>query len=202
MTSKILRNATMILLLAALATPVASQEALTEVASKKDPLCQRSVCFPAVAKIADREVPARATGHLKVWGFDVYSAALYIDSSIHGVEKVLGETPRRLVLHYYRGISKEDFIKSTKKFIEKDPANDTKALAARLDRLYAAYRSVEKGDEYALTYTPGVGTRLSLNNVDLVTIEGQDFGRAVFGIWLGEYALNSSLRDALHGLPK
>ena len=202
MTLQFLRKSAILLLLAALATPAASQELVTEVASKRDPLCQRSVCFPAVAKFADREVPARATGHLKVWGFDVYSAALYIDPSIHGVENVLGNTPRRLVLHYYRGISKEDFIKSTKKFVEKDPANNTKVLAERLDRLYAAYQPVKKNDEYFITYTPGVGTRLSLNDLELVTIEGQDFGRAIFGIWLGEYALSDSLRDALHGLPK
>ena len=65
---------------------------------------------------------------------------------------------------------------------------DARSLAPlrdRIDRMNAAYRDVEPGDRYALTYVPGQGTELALNGKPLVRIPGADFAKAYFAIWLG-----------------
>jgi hypothetical protein len=59
------------------------------------------------------------------------------------------------------------------------------------------YEDIEPGDRYALTYVPGVGTELSRNGRSLGVIEGADFSSALFSIWLGERALDDSLRRQL-----
>jgi hypothetical protein len=59
------------------------------------------------------------------------------------------------------------------------------------------YEDIEPGDRYALTYLPGVGTELARNGRRLGVIEGADFSSALFAIWLGERALDDSLRRQL-----
>jgi hypothetical protein len=71
------------------------------------------------------------------------------------------------------------------------------ALASRLEQLHALYEDVEPGDRYALGYVPGRGTELSRNGAVLGTIEGADFARAYFSIWLGEAPIDDSLREQL-----
>jgi hypothetical protein len=73
------------------------------------------------------------------------------------------------------------------------------ALAARLDRLNAAYRDVDAGDRYQLCHAPGGDTRLSLNDEELIRIPGDDFAAAYFGIWLRDGAISEDLRSALLG---
>jgi hypothetical protein len=44
---------------------------------------------------------------------------------------------------------------------------------------------------------PGRGTTVSLNGEPLVEVEGADFARAYFGIWLGDDPMDRGLRKAL-----
>ena len=53
------------------------------------------------------------------------------------------------------------------------------------------------GDRYALSYVPGQGTELTLNGRRLVLVEGADFARVYFAIWLGERPLDDGMRDRL-----
>jgi hypothetical protein len=48
---------------------------------------------------------------------------------------------------------------------------------------------------------PQRGTTLTLNGVDLGTIPGADFARAVFSIWLGERPIDRGFKRALLGAP-
>jgi Chalcone isomerase-like len=76
---------------------------------------------------------------------------------------------------------------------------DRETLSARpgLDRLNAWYRDVEPGDRYSLTYVPGVGTELALNDQRLGVIDGAHFADAYFRIWHGDRPIDASLRDRL-----
>ena len=63
--------------------------------------------------------------------------------------------------------------------------------------MHAAYRGVEAGDRYALTYRPGAGTELALNGEPLVSVEGADFAAAYFAIWLGPAPADERLKRDL-----
>ena len=63
------------------------------------------------------------------------------------------------------------------------------------------YEDVEPGDRYSLTYIPGRGTELALNDEPKGVIEGADFASAVYAIWLGQNPISQSFRQQLLGLP-
>ena len=129
--------------------------------------------------------------------FRGYVAALYLPADVKP-EGVLDDVPRRLELSYFWSIGAEDFARAADQMFERSLSREEqKELRPRIDRLHAAYRDVAPGDRYALDYLPGSGTTLRFNGEPRVTIPGEDFARAYFGLWLGDPPLDESLRDAL-----
>jgi hypothetical protein len=69
----------------------------------------------------------------------------------------------------------------------------------KIESLNRLYKDVQPKDRYALTYLPGLGTQLTLNSVSLGTIEGAEFAKALFGIWIGVNPIDKTFRDRLLG---
>ena len=131
--------------------------------------------------------------------FRGYVGALYLPEDIPST-RVFDDVPKRLELSYFWGIEGKFFGEAGDEVLEKNvDAATLAALRERLDRLNEAYRDVEPGDRYALTYLPGIGTELALNDEPIVVIPGADFGAAYFQIWLGRDPIDDGFRDALLG---
>ncbi len=163
-------------------------------------ICNSGVCFVRETEVSGNTLSVRDIGTYRAWGFRVYTTTLYIPSGVEGIDEVLSaNTPRKLVLHYHRSITADDLAESTEEFASRNPRNDMAALRERLDKLYDAYKDVGSGDEYAISYTPNEGTTIELNDEKIISIEGGDFARAFFGIWLGEEPISSGIRDRLVG---
>jgi hypothetical protein len=132
-----------------------------------------------------------------------YVAALYLAESLDGEARPitpLEDEPRRLEIEYFWAIPADRFAKATVEGISRNSDRETvERLRDRIHRLNTMYEDVEPGDRYALTYLPGVGTELARNGRRLGVIEGADFSSALFSIWLGERALDDSLRRQLLG---
>jgi hypothetical protein len=126
-----------------------------------------------------------------------YVAALYLGEGVQP-DAVLEDVPKRLEINYFYVIAAPDFVKATDVTIA---ANTDVATLARLrpeiDALNALYRDVKPGDRYALTYMPGRGTELALNQQALGVIRGREFARAIFAIWLGPKPLDAALKSQL-----
>ncbi len=115
-------------------------------------------------------------------------------------EAVLSDVPKRLEFEYFHAISGRDFANPTDRLLRENLDTLTlRSLQPRIDRLNALYADVKPGDRYALTYIPAGGTFLALNGIEIGTIDGKDFGGAVFSMWLGQRPLSDSLKKKLLG---
>ena len=132
------------------------------------------------------------------WMFiKVYEGAFYMDANQPQADP-FEDVAKQLVLEYRVGITADQFRESGNEFLRRNVAEKAlDSLQERLPRLNAAYVDVGKGDRYTLAYLPEKGTTLRLNGEPLVTVEGADFARAYFTIWLGEDPVKESFRDAL-----
>ncbi len=156
------------------------------------------VSFAQEARIGDATVPLRNAALLRyLFVLKAYVAALYLPADVPA-ERALADVPKRLEISYLVAIRGEDFDKGAAPVLRRNlsPA-ELERLQQRLDRLNAAYRDVQPGDRYALSYHPGLGTELSLNGTPLVTIEGADFAAAYFGVWLGREPIDEGLKKSL-----
>jgi hypothetical protein len=79
------------------------------------------------------------------------------------------------------------------------PESEVARVRGSFDHINSLYEDVREDDRYELVYEPGVGTTLVFNGEEVDTIEGPEFARALFGIWLADHALSEPLRDRLLG---
>ncbi|MCD8482186.1 MAG: chalcone isomerase family protein [Verrucomicrobia bacterium] len=129
--------------------------------------------------------------------FRVYDGAFFRQSNMDES----GLSAKHLELVYHTDITAERIVAGGDAILRRNvSATEFEALSERLRLLNAAYRNVSRGDRYALTFIPGVGTQLRLNDELLVTIPGDDFAKAYFRIWLGDDPISDAFRDRLLGL--
>jgi hypothetical protein len=160
------------------------------------------VDFPERVSVegVDLELQGLALLRYKIF-FKGYVAALYLDPG-EDRARVLGDVPRRLEIEYFWSIPADAFAGITSDGIARNVDERTlESLQARIEQLNGLYRDVRPGDRYALTYLPGIGTELALNGEPRGLIEGADFASALFALWLGESALDASLRQQLLATP-
>jgi hypothetical protein len=169
---------------------------LAETTAWADPRAQ----FATEAMVDGQALPLRGVGRL-VWMrmVTVYDAALYLPAEVPGTD-ALKAIPKRLELRYHISIKGGKFGESAEPFLEKNvPKEVLGRLMPRIEQLNRLYRDVNEGDRYALDYTPGKGTTLSLNGSPLGVVEGADFAAAYFAIWLGAKPISDTMRDELMG---
>ena len=159
--------------------------------------CSSGACFPMTFTEDGQELVLRSTHLFRWWGFRVYSVALYTGPEFRKGSDILGDVPKRLVLHYHRSIDRGKMVQGAEVVIGRTPGIDMETIRERLDKVNNVYVDVRQGDEYAITYIPGRGTTIALNGERKVLAEGNDFASAYFGIWLGSNALNDGLKQSL-----
>jgi hypothetical protein len=161
-------------------------------------LTVEGVTFATEVRIGEATLPLRNAALLRyLFVVKAYVAALYLPADV-APEQALADVPKRLEISYLVAIRGEDFDKGAAPVLRRNlSSGELGRLRERLDRLNAAYRDVQPGDRYALSYHPGRGTELSLNGTPLVTIEGADFAAAYFGVWLGREPIDADLKKSL-----
>ncbi len=157
--------------------------------------CIGVVCFDRQLAGSEQPLPLRGVSLFEYWSFDVYTGAFYAKSAAAAVAPVA----KKLVLHYHRSIEKEDFIKSTRSMMKKNPAVVLEQIEAECELLFKLFKSVKEGDRYSIEYEPEKGTTLSLNDKPLGTIAGEKFQAAMFGIWLSTHSVGSKFTEELLG---
>jgi hypothetical protein len=149
-------------------------------------------------QIGDTSLELKGGGLLRVMVFaKIYVAALYLPEDVPS-ELALSDVPKRLEVEYLRSIPAKDFGLATNKKVSENVDKQTyQQLQPRLTYHNSLYQDVKPGDRYALTYSPGKGTELTLNGEPKGTVEGADFAAALFSIWLGSNPISDSLKQDL-----
>ncbi len=159
------------------------------------------VVFDDVVQIDQTRFDLQGTALLRYMVvFKGYVGAFYLPENM-GYRQALQDVPRHLVLEYFHAIKAGQFAKATRVTIAENlTAEELKRLEPSIEKLADAYRDVSPGDRYALTYFPGQGTRLALNDKILTVIPGAAFSRAVFSIWIGSRPIDKTFRDQVLGI--
>ncbi len=182
-----------LLLAVALATPALAQE-ITEPKS--------GVKF--AAKSGDLSllgVGLRTKTMLKV---KVYAVGFYVaDSALAGPlaafkgktdsapfykELVSGDFGKQIVMKFTRGVSAAQIRGAFRETLEG---------TSKLDQFLGYFGETKEGQEYVLTWKPGGVLATKVAGVDKPDIADKDFAAAVFGIWLGDKAIQADIKKGL-----
>lgn len=134
-----------------------------------------------------------------VFNVNVYVAALYLVKRSSDGEKIAAaEEPKQIRIQFVRDVSKSDMAEAIQKGFERATGDGYGKLKARVEKLMAALPEFKNGDRFTITYRPGNGVELKSASAS-TTIEGADFARGLFLIWLGKHPPNAGLKKGLLG---
>ena len=148
------------------------------------------------------QLQLNGAGVRKKFFVKVYVGALYLPARTTDARAVLTmDGPRQILMHFiYDGVSRE---KITDGWNEGFSANldeaSYAAVADRLQQFNAYFRDAAKDDRIELSYLPGTGTRVRINGAPQGVVEGEDFARALFSVWLGTAPADADLKEKMLG---
>lgn len=157
--------------------------------------CIDDICFSEKIGVVNEDFILKGIGLLEYLKLDLYVAALYLPPEEVNTKDVLdSEVSKKLIIYYKRGIKVSWMNKVAEKNIRKNPTVDFFKIEQQVKAIGRAYTQVNKGDNYTLSYdAKKQTTTLFLNDNEVIQINGSDFSRAYFGIWLGPYSANQEL---------
>ncbi len=144
----------------------------------------------------------QGTGVKKVFMIRAFQAAFYLGEGVP-VQEALGDYPKRLDVEYYIRIPGSALNQYTINNMKRNiKLEEFKKLSREIKLMGQYFVDLRLGDRYALTYVPSAGTKFAYNGKIVGTIEGADFAKALFAVWIGPKPFDPGLKDKILGRPK
>ena len=156
----------------------------------------KGVKFPDKVEANGQDLTFNGGGERTEYGFQVYVAALYLkQKSADAARIIAADEPMDVKLQITSSMITPDNMKSSiMKAFEKSTNGDIAPIKARIDTFVDIFKGLSNHDVYNFAYVPGKGTEVSGNGVTLCVIEGLDFKKALYGIWLGDKPVQKELK--------
>ena len=138
--------------------------------------------------------------------YKLYLASLYLTEKTTDSKVFLEQNkPIALRIHVISSLVQRSRWENTIKqgFINSTGGNIT-GLESRIERIKTVVKSEYKDDDtFMFAYSPQKKiTFIYLNDIQIEAIEGEDFKKGFFGIYLGEKPWNQNLKDGMLGIKK
>lgn len=149
-----------------------------------------------------QELTLNGAGIRSKFFLDVYVAALYLGGkSVDAKKIVAADAPMAIRLHIISGmINSKRMSESTRDGFVRSTGGNLAPIEQDVEELIKAFRDeVKEGDVFELAYTPERGVTVYRNGEEKSNVKGLKFKQALFGIWLSEDPIQTSLRKALIG---
>ncbi|WP_256078597.1 chalcone isomerase family protein [Massilia sp. YIM B04103] len=166
------------------------------------------VKFEETATVAGQQLKLNGAGLRTKVIFKVYALGLYLSEKKTSMADILAVPgARRIQIVSMRDLSSEDFGKAFMDGLNAntDQTERTKILpqTKTFGEMFAAIPGLKKGDVLLVDWIPGVGTQCQLNGKKIgETVPDVAFYNAITRIWIGDKAVDSSLKPKLLGETK
>ncbi|TGN41955.1 chalcone isomerase family protein [Marinobacter confluentis] len=148
------------------------------------------------------ELKLNGAGTRSKWFMDLYVGGLYVPSTISDGQAIINaDEPQAITLHIISGMITSDKMKdATMEGFENSTGGDLAAIQDEVDAFLDVFsEEIVEGDVFDLVYLPGEGVRVQKNGEARSTIEGLEFKKALFGIWLSDQPAQEDLKEKMLG---
>jgi len=162
----------------------------------------KGVSFPDAATIGGRECRLNGVGVRTKVVISVYLGALYLGTTTgDAAAAIAADEPKRIVMHFVHSKVGADAIRAAwREGFGTNSAATLPQLNERLERFSGWFDAdLLKGEQVVLTYLPGQGTEVTVQGKVRGVIEGADFMRALWSVWLGEKPVDGGLKKGMLG---
>ena len=156
--------------------------------------------LPDKMKAGDNELTLNGAGLRKKVIIKVYACALYLLEKESDAKSIIEvDEPIAVKMHFiYKAVAPEKLIEAWNTGFGKSDISNLQEEIKTFNSYFT--KDAVKNDVYDIIYVPEVGTSVYMNNELKGTIQGLEFKRAVFSIWLGEQTELPKLKKAMLGM--
>jgi hypothetical protein len=135
----------------------------------------------------------------------VYIGSLYLTQKKNDNASIFKDPgAKRVSMHILSSeVTAQDLISSMNNALAANLSPHELALIEKrirdLNTMMSSIKVITKGSVVHLDYMPDVGTRVTVDGQERITIPGEDFFRAMLHIWIGDKPVDGRLRDAMLG---
>lgn len=156
--------------------------------------------FPAKLDVKGTNLVFNGAGLREKYTLDLYVAALYLPKQTTDGSKVIqaNEIQAINIKIVSNKVTREKFNETVKEGFAK--VTEGKATSAQISKFQGFFSApIKKGDDIQIIYKPGKGTAVMINGEYKGLVEGLEFKKALFSIWLGSNPADSGLKNEMLG---
>jgi hypothetical protein len=161
------------------------------------------VTLPATIKAGDMDISLNGGGVRKKLFFKLYTGGLYLEEKTGDASKIINTDKGMAVKLQITSsmISSENMSEAINEGFAKSTKNNTAPLKNKIAQFVATFGKEEivEGNIFDIVYVPGTGVESYKNGKLQSTIDGMDFKKALFGIWLCDEPADEDLKKGMLG---
>jgi hypothetical protein len=158
------------------------------------------VRFPERVTLGDESLVMNGVGvrRVTILKVGVYVAGLYVRVPTASSREVLrADRPKYLVAVMKRDVSRSDTAPAFREGVERSAGPNAPAIRSEIAAFESWVPSMREGQQLTAAFTPGSGVVVSSTATREPFRGSEQFGTALFGMWLGPQAADAELRQAL-----
>lgn len=131
----------------------------------------------------------------------VYAGGLYLIQRSSDPERIIqADEPMAVRMHFVYDVPSEKLIAAWNEGFDKATGGNTLPIKEEIEKFNDFFtEEAKKNDIYDIIYTPDQGVRVYMKGTLKGTVNGFDFKKALFGIWLGNEPADPGLKDGMLG---
>ncbi|GLI56867.1 chalcone isomerase [Propionigenium maris DSM 9537] len=154
-------------------------------------------------KVGEKELKLNGAGVRKKAFLSLYVGSLYTENRVEDSSRAVeGDEEMSVELHIVSGMISNDAMREAVEegFDASTTVEERAVLNERIEGFIEVFNDeINKGDRFTFNYLPDAGVEVYKNGIHLTTVEGLDFKRALYGIWLGDKPADKNLKKAMLG---
>jgi len=161
------------------------------------------IFFPDTLEVDGKKLVLNGVGlRLKkvlLLNIKVYAAGLYLEEKSSAPKEIIGsDKPKAIFMHFiYSNVGKDKLIEAFNEGFEANGAAEAKELKPQIEKFLSFWPDMAKDDQARLIYSPGTGTRVIIKGKEAGLIEGAQFAKLLFSVWLGPKPPNEELKTGM-----
>jgi hypothetical protein len=158
------------------------------------------VTMPDSATVGGTALVLNGMGLREKYFINVYVGGLYLPSKTTDAKSAIDQdVAKKFVMHFQYSVPKDKMVEAYEEGLTNNAGALKGAQAANFQTFYGWLADMASGDEIVYEYVPGKGTTVSVKGAVKGTIEGTDFMKALFAIYLGATPPTAALKSGVMG---
>ncbi len=160
------------------------------------------VTIPDTIEAGGQRLLLNGAGYRTKYFMKMYIGGLYLKQENNDAASIISaDEPMLIKLHIVSGrITSARMTEAINEGFENSAGASLASLTDKIARFQSFFaEDINVGDIFDIGYVPGEGVSVHKNGSLSGTIEGTDFKKAVFGIWLGEKPADKGLKKNMLG---